>query len=463
MFRCLKVENPGAYWQARRQMGKWAYRLNPKAREKLLLRAKYIRFYNRRNDSFGTGLLPRVTGYLDRKGIHYKIVDKRQPARCNTKPPSAFHFKASVEHRPEQVRAVQAALKDKRGILACATNTGKTLIAGAIIKEHPADCRAIYIVHRIGLAQQTGKMLGNLLPNKITVLGAGNKRFLGKGICVTTVQTAVHLLEEEPAFRQFLQSVDLMFVDEIHTNSAAQVCKVSDACSAPMRFGLSGTVDENNKRKMLNYQSITGPVIARISNRDLISSGRSARPQIQFREVHSEAIPKAEGFHSAYLKGIVHCTERNRLICKSALRHAAKELPVMISVSRIEHGTLLRDLLQKGTELRIDFLQGNTPLSVREKVLLRFVQGKVPILILSPIGDVGLDLPGGIGAWINAAGSKGYEIVLQRLGRALRKNKYGNRVKVVDFVDLHNPYLMEHSLARIQHFQREGLEVEFRD
>ena len=474
MFHCLRVKNPNAYWQAKRQLKIAAYtywrtkrkkdRLTTRKREKILAKAKYVRFYNRRNDSFRTGLLPLVLAYLKRKGIKFQIADRRHKAHCNNPAKlKKFHFKEPVEHRPEQIKTVQTALSEKRGILACTVNFGKTLTAAAIIAECSEKVRAIYIVHRIGLAQQTGDMLRKLLPNRITVLGAGNKEFSGKGICVTTVQTAVHLLEESPEFRRFLEKTDVMFVDEIHVNSAAQVCKVSDECAAPMRFGLSGTVDEKNKLKMMHYQGITGPVIARVKNIDLISAGHSARPEIQFWEVRSVPIPRESGWGAAYLRGVVHCPERNSLIVKRTLRAVAKDLTVMISVSRISHGVILKDLLQQATEFKVEFLRGETPVSVRQTVLQRFVKGKVPILILSPIGDVGLDLPGGIGAWINAAGSKGYELVLQRFGRALRKNKYGNKVQVVDFVDLHNPYLLKHSLARIGHYQREGFEVKFHE
>lgn len=466
MFHCLRVKNPNAYWQARRQLQFAAYsnRLNGKEREKILLRAKYVRFYDRRTDSFRTGLLPRVLAYLKKKGLRYEVEDKRkQSVRYRNKPLEKFHFKIPVEHRPEQTAAVQAALNNKRGILACSMNFGKTLAAAGILAECPANIHVLYLVHRISLAAQAGQMLRKLLPNPITVLGAGKKKFSGKGICVTTVQTAIHLVEEDPAFRQFLQQTDVLFIDELHVNSAAQVCKVSDACSAPMRFGLSGTVDESNKIKLLHYEGITGPVIAQIRNADLIAAGHSAKPKIQFREVHATSISSSSGFGAAYLQGIVHCPERNSLVVRAALHSAAKELPVLISVSRIAHGNLLQDLLRKATELRIAFLQGNTPLEVRSKVLSSFVRGQTTILILSPIGDVGLDLPGGVGAWINAAGSKGYELVLQRLGRALRKNKYGNTVQVVDFVDLHNSYLLRHSLHRIRHYEREGFHIEFRE
>jgi superfamily II DNA or RNA helicase len=472
MFKCLRVrvQDKGSFWRAKKML---EYKRNyihslpeeeqEAEREKIIEASKYIKFYNRRTDSFATGLLHRVKKYLKHKRIKYRTKELRKPVPVSGKHFKRIKFQDKIEQRDEQIRAVKQALDAGRGIIACATNAGKTDMAAAIIYEFWKQTgkvpQVLFIVHRKGVAQQSMERFKKHLDSAVfptAMLGGGNKKIPKAGILASTTQTATLMAESRDLdFMEFLHNCDILFFDEFHVNKATQANRVADLCSAPMRFGLSGTIDEENKLKMMHYIGMTGPVIARISNKELVDKGRSARPHIRFVEIKTEKLKKLS-FQEAYREGIVYCKVRNRSIVKEALRYANKNLPTLIMVSRKKHGFILKRKLEKRTDVPIEYILGPTPMPVRRKIIRRFEMGETSILICSPVFDVGMDIPV-IGAVVFAGGGIGWELVLQRLGRVLRRKKGENQILITDYIDRHNTYLMRHSVARLKHYQKERI------
>ena len=469
MFRALRVRDKNAKWRAHmmlRRNGYFTGYPDQKERiEKIKAQAEFTKFYERRGDTFNTGLLPRVCRFLDKKNIKYKL---EFPGSYRTLPKfkaiKEFHFVDKVEVRKEQIDAANEALILGRGIIHAATNAGKTEVAGGIIAEIERQTgrvpRVLFLVHRVGLVQQTVERFSKHLPASIRIcmLGAGEKEVLrGPGVIVSTVQTASNLLGN-PRFETFQEKCDCLFIDEFHLNKAWACSKIGKQNSAPMRIGLSGTIDYENKVKMLHYTGMTGPIISQIRNKELVDLGRSAKPIITFKEVKAEQIPKKLKYAGAYNLGIVKNDVRNEMVVRDVLRHLEKNRKPLVTVSRIAHGLTLKQMLEKRLDFRIEFLSGSSSIHHRKKVISQFEKGKVAVLIASPIFDTGVDIPA-ISGWVNAAGGKGWELVLQRLGRVLRRKKGVNKVWINDYVDKHNIYLFRHSLARIRHYQKENIGV----
>ena len=471
MFECLRLRDKSAWFKANATLRRLGYFRNVRDREERAEKigeiregAKWIKFYSRRTDSFASGLLSRVKKHLSGLAVPFEVEDCRRQTPDLDKEfalQTAFSFRDTIESRPEQFDVVLKALQKKRGLLNCATNSGKTEVACAIVAEYHRQTkvvpRVLFLIHRASLARQTRKRFHRHLSGRIPVLlaGAGSREIPRIGVLVATTQTASRLVEaKNTEFRKFLEQCDIAFVDELHINKAASTSRIMDNCAASMRYGLSGTIDTSNQAKMLHYIGMTGPIIAEISNRELVQLGRSARPFIRFVEVHAGRVSGNYGY--SYQRGVVRCRQRNRLILRETLRHVGKERATLITVSRVSHGKILQRLLESATDVRCEFIWGKTPLRVREEAVKEFERGNVAILIASEIFNVGMDVPS-IEAWVNAAGGLGWELVLQRLGRVLRRKKGANRVYISDFVDLHNEYLLAHSLARIRHYQKEEI------
>ena len=183
MFHALRVEDKGAKWKAHRilrQVGYFAGYKDKKNRiEKIRHQMKYIRFYNRRTDSFASGLVPRVLRYLKKKGIECVAKDRRKKIP-EFKPITKFRFKDKVESRPEQIAAVNVALKKGCGILHMATNSGKTEVACAIISEYIRQTgrvpNTLFLVHRKGLATQTAERFRKHLGLPVKELHGGYEK-----------------------------------------------------------------------------------------------------------------------------------------------------------------------------------------------------------------------------------------------------------------------------------------------
>lgn len=457
---CLRLPDRNSFWKAQmilKRMGLFRRKLDEEERKKyeqIQEGAQWIKFYDGRSGSFGTGLLPRVKSYLKQKNVLFKIfLHERLPEKLE--PIEKFEFEDSVEFREEQVRMTNAALLKERGIIHAATNAGKTEIACAIVaawrKQTGKIPRTLFIIHRKGLAKQTQRRFRKHLGIDIKMIGGGKTK-PGR-ITIATTQTAANLVKKGGfAFKEFLRRCDILFIDELHTNKASQAKKVAFQCSARMRFGLSGTISKEPV-KLMHFESLTGPIIAEVRNKELVELGRSAKPFIRMVEVDAETV--IGNYHESYSLGIVHNIYRNACILSEAFRHVDKGRRTLITVGRIKHGKILQALIERKVDIPCEFMSGSTPLHVRDKLKKKFVKGKLPILIASPIFDVGEDLPE-IDAWVNAAGGKGWELVLQRLGRTMRR-KEGRRnvVFISDFIDKHNKYLFKHSYKRFQHYEGE--------
>src|SRR5690606_24107788 len=94
-----------------------------------------VRFLNKRNNTFPTGLLQNV---LRATESDFEIVDNRKPLEIEI-PPKIDLYEPEAEGgkitlRDYQYNAVKNALEKTRGIVNVATNGGKTEIASGIIK-----------------------------------------------------------------------------------------------------------------------------------------------------------------------------------------------------------------------------------------------------------------------------------------------------------------------------------------
>jgi hypothetical protein len=140
MFQCLRVKDKNAYWKMQHIIRKvvGSFYLSSDERDKRIAKVKaesgYIKFYELRGNSFGTGLLRRVVRHLKTLRIPYRVTDFRKHLVLSEEG-ARFRFREKVEIRPEQISVLRIALRKKSGIIHCATNAGKTIIAAGIIAE----------------------------------------------------------------------------------------------------------------------------------------------------------------------------------------------------------------------------------------------------------------------------------------------------------------------------------------
>ncbi|GIX43893.1 MAG: DEAD/DEAH box helicase [Candidatus Hydrogenedentota bacterium] len=418
---------------------------------------------DRRRMQFPAGLLPRVRAVLNAEGVAYQFIEETPvPQRTLTfkRPP--------VELRDYQRACVQAALNARRGVLELATGAGKTLLAACLI--HELGLPTLFVVHTRDLLHQTREVFRQHLSSKIGQVGDGKIDL--QPVTVATVQTCSRAfginvgltpdddepLEDDPtevAARskdvvEFVRSCPVVFFDECH-HLPAECCYAlaMETKNAHYRYGLSATPYRADRLDMLLEAALGEKIFcARASN--LIERGYLVPPEIYFYAVspYRTAPSRRPDYATIFREYIIHNPERNAMIVEHARALAEEGKSVLVLVSQVAHGEVLRELMPEAP-----LVQGTDSAEKRQKVFHRLGKKSLRIVIATTLADEGLDIPT-LDAVILASGGKSETRALQRVGRSLRPAPKKKHATIIDFFD-NAPYLQEHSLRRLEIFRTE--------
>lgn len=245
-------------------------------------------------------------------------------------------------------------------------------------------------------------------------------------------------------------------VHNCHHSSAKSFYRLIQRIDAPWRFGMSGTPFGLADGKGLMVEAAFGPVIVRVTNAELIALGVNAKPTIHMIDVDEPQLDTDLDWQGVYKEGIVLNAHRNGLIAREATKFAGKKWPTLVLVRELWHGDNLCDLLRE-KKVRHAFVHGQMPTAEVERQKSRLTEGKIQVLIASPIFGEGVDVPA-IRALIIADGGQSVAAVLQKIGRGLRR-KEDNRLDAVDFADTTHRWLSRHSQDRVALYESEGFDV----
>jgi superfamily II DNA or RNA helicase len=348
-----------------------------------------------------------------------------------------------ITMRDYQVESLRKTLKWYRGIWKIATNGGKTAQAAGLMSLLGENKRYLIMVPRkVILSQFVSELKTKLMIKKVGVAGSGKFELLNEGITVAMYQTLSRRLKSK-AVKTWLQGVDVLMVDECHFAVAETFKKVIMKCPAQFRIGMSGTPFHEEKHRTMEIRSLFGPVLTKVSNKTLIDKGVSIKPHVIFLDVATPKLSSKIVWQDAYTEGIVNNKNRNRVISQLAKGFLESGRQTVIMVQRVNHLERLHKIMPWATAVH-----ANSP--DREAVLERLAKGEVFCLICTAIFDTGLSVDY-IEAIINASGGKSSNVVLQRIGRALRSAKDMEKdVWIVDFLDNHHRDLRRHGNDRLK-------------
>lgn len=205
------------------------------------------------------------------------------------------------------------------------------------------------------------------------------------------------------------------------------------------RLGFSGTFS-TELYKDLRYEELMGPIVARVSNAEMVERGVSARPII---EVHgfdvtaavAKVLPHNQMWWDMtpparrayiYACGIIHNQARHDFL-RSLIR---PDTPTVLVVTSLDHGRELERTIPDSI-----FLDGSSSMKERIAVLERFARREVLVIIVTKILDRGSNRLKDARDLIFASGEGSVTQTLQRLGRGLRKTDGKDSVRVVDVAD----------------------------
>jgi len=436
--KCLSFKSPNYWFSPKYKSGVWD---------------GYIRFlYN--SKIFPAGLTSYVSGKLTDCDI--QVNSYNFPDFSPRVTPTLLKTKQMGGEYQYQQEAIIRVLKGGRGILHLATGAGKTYIAAAIasIIKQPA----LFIVPGIDLMYQTKEVFERETDLSVGLLGGG-KDIIDADIVIGVINTIYNRSKKKGKYRDWLEQVYLVFADECHLASAKQYSSVLQKCtSAVFRIGLSGTPLEHGDIRNMKLIGTLGPVIDTVRNTQLIELGVSARPIVHIHKIErTNTEPQSWKYPDIYDAHIVNNKYRNDKIVEIAKKGLDKGQTVIVLVQRIEHGESLYRLF-KYTGVDAPFCYGDTDKQMRQDLLAHIKRNKGTILILSKIGEVGLDIPA-IDVIIRGSGGKSSISTIQAIGRGLRKKENENVVYYHDFNDTLDEYTQEHSRLRIKDYKGEEFDI----
>lgn len=430
------------------------------------------RLFNKQTGAFPMGLHRRILDILEAEGATWTTKDHRPESGIGS---LDIEVSESVERRPYQSDAVDAAIAYGRSVLQVATGGGKTVIASLLISRLKSP--TLFLVHTKDLLYQAKQSFESMMVGE----GVGSIGQIGDGvidiqpITVATMQTMSKILgvkyekaidadddkesktdinKHAIALRRYLDTVDVVIWDEVHRIACDMAFGVSDALGAARyRIGLSASPWRDDGLDIM-IEAAMGAISYRITASELIDMGYLVQPVIRRVRVPS-SIPwylDTRSYDTIYKEEIVENDYRNRLIMQYAADFMELNIPSLILVQQIKHGNKLKRMISNEYH-PIDFLSGRDLSVTRNNTIQEMRDGERVSLIASTIADEGLDIKR-LAGLIMAGGGKSSTRALQRIGRVLRPFEGKTHALIIDFAD-EALYLRTHSERRREIFMTE--------
>lgn len=406
---------------------------------------------------FLAGMLPTVKKYCELNNIPFEYENNALEKIKKVAPTLP-----GITFRPDQICAINAAVKNQRGIIKAPTGSGKTVIAGGVISQYKKS-KAVMVVHTKSLFTQTIDELRGWFGNDdVGFIGGG--KYNPKRITVCIIQTCNKLLGKKNAphnddFYDLLADVDIVVIDEAHhlAKENGHYVELMEACLAPIRIGFTATPNPKNKVKArLVGEGYLGPIIYDLKVDDGIKSGILATPRLKLIPVPKIKF-EAKTYKETYKKGIILNKVRNRLIAKEASEHIRQGKSVLIMITDVVngHADIIQTLMKDLYDTDADIINGKTDVFIQQSIKQALKEKQTCCVIVTSMWREGINIPT-LDCVINAAGSKSDIAILQTIGRGLRTTKGKSEIVIVDFLDPHK-YLAQHSIERLRIYNEIGI------
>ena len=396
----------------------------------------YIPFYDREKKAFRVPPHKyfEIVKFLTEK----KLIIEDEIGLLNLKLPRKVNFKGKL--RDYQSEALSSWKNSGyRGVIALPTGAGKTVIAVAALAE--LSVPTLIIAFTKEQVHQWIRFLREFSDASSLVSAYYSEEKRLASITVTTYQTAFRKID------LFSKRFSFLIVDEVHHLPAEKFKKIASSMPAPFRMGLSATVErEDGKHEELfplmggiafkidpgelSRRGYLAPYIIRTIKVDLPKEKKK-----EYIELRSKYLKLAGGrtfneLLEAVRKGDPTAIEAIKI--HSKIRSLIQDNSEKIKVAE----KIIKDELKSGSKIIVFtqykaqaekiakaigglLLYGDLSSSRRKVVLEMFRRMESGVLVVTTVGDEGLDIPdANVGIFLSGTGSR--RQFIQRLGRLLR-------------------------------------------
>lgn len=421
-------------------------------------RNPYVNLYKKKDHSFSTGLLEKVKRLIKSRGFEYevvckKLIDSVEPNKVDLENLKVYEDSYLWEH---QKQAVRAALEKKRCIIQMPTGSGKSIAMAAFIKHFP-NSKIIITAPEYSIVKNNAKTIEQLIGEEVGIVGGGKRSY--KRVTCSTVKSLYLDLKNDPN-----RDEQIHIIDECHSTGNNKTSYFINKClkNVDYRVGFSATAWREGGDD-LALEGLIGPIAFQVSEEELQSKGILVKfnyftikiPHLLIDE-YSDYDSKTKTYNTynqkpdrleVYTKMITENKERNYQIYKLTKNYLNSEFkygPMLILTESVDHAKSLfsniQPLLEDG---EIEYVDGKTKEKERYRIIQGLKESKIKCVISTRVFNVGVDFPA-VGYLINAAGGNAKGIIIQKLGRVIRKAQAKDFALVVDFED-EEPYYLHHN------------------
>jgi superfamily II DNA or RNA helicase len=326
-----------------------------------------------------------------------------------------------------------------RGVIVLPTGAGKTVVAIAGIVE--LSVWSLVVVYTKDHVNQWIEAFRKFT-DAHGLVGAyyGEEKRLAP-ITVTTYQTAFRRIGE--LYRYFR----LIVFDEAHHIPADKFKEIARASPAPYRLGLSATIEREDGRHEEIFPLVGGIVYqtdpGELTRRGYLAPFVVRRVRVRLSREERRLYEELRRRYQVLAAGrtfeqLLEDAKRGDERAVEALRvHARMREVVQMSESKLrEVERIVREELEKGSKIIVFtqykkqaeeiarrlgalIIHGGMDRARRELTLKRFKSAPSGVLVVTTVGDEGLDIPdANVGVLVSGTGSR--RQFIQRLGRLLR-------------------------------------------
>jgi superfamily II DNA or RNA helicase len=388
---------------------------------------------------FPAGLLGKVTEALDAFGVEYEI--QRQPEKRFD--PIGIEWVSDIKLRNYQEEVVKTAYAARGGVISLPTGAGKTIIALKLMQMY--NVPTLILVHTKELLLQWKQEIKTHLGIDAGIVGDGEKDW--RLVTVAMLQTVGGMLKRGEVKRL---EFGMMVLDETHRVAADMAYSIAMACTARIRYGMSAT-PRRTDNKDLKIFAATGPITSNLTPCDLIRAGYLAKLKLTIVSVGAPASYFSTEWNKEYVTYIVANEDRNEKIVSETERLVSEGKQVYIHVERLDHLKLLYNALVPviGAD-KVARVYGRIKTSDRQASIRRFEKGDIKVLIGTILKE-GVNLPA-MDAVVLAGGLSSPVALVQKVGRALRRNDRFDYAEIIDFSDNFGRFCKKHAEMRYQAF-----------
>lgn len=336
------------------------------------------------------------------------------------------------DYQTDAIDAIDAAEREgvQRPLVVHPTGTGKTVTFSHLIAQRAGIGRALVLVHRDELAQQTMEKIGLVAPELAAGIVKAERNEVDRDVIVASVQT-IHR-DNRLAALLAAGPVETVVVDEAHHAPAPTWTKVLTGLGSfspfgPLTVGFTATPERDGKslgvwERVVSYKSI----------REMIYhghlcpiEGQTVQTSMDLDDVRVTGGDYQDGSLGTALESSGAIEE----IADAYRKYAAdrKGVAFLPTVATSKH--LAAALCKRG--VRAEHLDGKTPTEERRLILKRLHTGDIQVVTNCAVLTEGFDEPS-ISCVVVARPTKFHGLYVQMVGRGTRKHPGKTDLLVLD-------------------------------